>query len=279
MRTRRRIAALVVSAAALGVGFVAFPGSAAAAPPVVPTCAFPATAGSDSCGTIAVNGVVPPVGAAYENIKLGIRVRSQFSPTTSETTSVNLKFDDDIALNLSGIPSCPSSELTGKNIKDAYEQCGPNADGTPASEGNAYLSAAGNVSGLGSTVPPANLIACTMIFKGATNNNLTIYARAPVASATACNNPATNTGGSATVLFTGTLSHQAAASPYDWTLNVPNTHTANPSLDDFYATVTRGTAFRARCPAGVSPHKMLGTWDYTAAGDANDSKVATDPCP
>jgi hypothetical protein len=279
MRTRRRIAALVVSAAALGVGFVAFPASSAAVPPVVPTCAFPATAGSDSCGTIAVNGVVPPVGAAYENIKLGVRVRSQFSPATSETTSVNLKFDDDIALNLSGIPSCPASELTGKNISAAYEQCGPGADGNPPSEGNAFLSAAGNVSGLGSTVPPANLIACTMIFKGATNNNLTIYARAPVASATACNNPATNTGGSATVLFTGTLSHQAAASPYDWTLNVPNTHTSNPSLDDFYATITRGTAFRARCSAGVSPHRMLATWDYTAAGDANDSHVSSDPCP
>ena len=184
MRTRRRIAALVVSAAALGVGFIAFPASSAAAPPVVPTCAFPAGPGSDSCGTLKVDGVAPPVGAAYENIKLGIRVRSQFTPTTSETTSVNLKFDDDIALNLAGIPSCPSSELTGKNISAAYEQCGPNADGNPPTEGNAFLSAAGNVSGLGSTVPPANLTACTMIFKGATNNSLTIYARAPVANAT-----------------------------------------------------------------------------------------------
>jgi hypothetical protein len=279
MRTRRRIAALVVSAAALGVGFIAFPGSAAAAPPVVPTCTFPATAGSDSCGTVRTTAVAAPIGTAYENIKLGIRVRSQFSPTTSETTSVNLKFDDDIALNLAGIPSCPASELTGKNISAAYEQCGPGADGKPPSEGNAFLSAAGNVSGLGSTVPPANLTACTMIFKGATNNSLTLYARAPVAPTTGCNNPATNTGGSATVLFTGGLTHQAAASPYDWTLNVPNTHTSNPSLDDFYATITRGAAFRARCPAGVSPHRMLATWDYTAAGDANDSHVSSDPCP
>ena len=278
MRTRRRIAALVVSAAALGVGFIAFPASSAAAPPVVPTCAFPATAGSDSCGSVAVNGVVPPVGAAFENIKLGIRVRSQFTPTTSETTSVNLKFDNDIALNLAGIPSCPSSELTGKNIKDAYEQCGPGADGTPASEGNAYLSAAGNVSGLGSTVPPANLVACTMIFKGATNNNLTIYARAPVANATACNNPATNTGGVGDGAVHG---HPDGARVADLQAraHVPNTHTANPSLDDFYATVTRGAAFRAKCPAGASPHKMLGTWDYTAAGDANDTNTATDPCP
>ena len=118
-----------------------------------------------------------------------------------------------------------------------------------------------------------------MIFKGATNNSLTLYARAPVANATACNNPATNTGGSATVLFTGTLTHQPAASPYDVTLNVPNTHTSNPSLDDFSATVSRGAAFRAQCPAGVSPHKLQGTWDYTAAGDPNDTHVATDPCP
>lgn len=279
MRTRRRIAALVVSAAALGVGFIAFPGSAAAAPPAVPTCAFPATAGSDSCGTIRTTAVAPPIGTAFENIRLGVRVRSQFAPATSETTSVNLRFDDDIALNLAGIPSCPASELTGKNISAAYEQCGPGADGNPPSEGNAFLSPAGNVSGFGSTVPPANLTACTMIFKGATNNALTLYARAPVAPTTGCNNPATNTGGSATVLFTGTLSHQPAASPYDWTLHVPNTHVSNPALDDFSATLSRGAAFRARCPAGVSPHRMQGTWDYTAAGDPTDTHVATDPCP
>ena len=86
MRTRRRIAALVVSAAALGVGFIAFPSGAAAAPPVVPTCAFPNTAGSDSCGTIRTTAVAAPIGSAYENIKLGVRVRSQFSPATSENS-------------------------------------------------------------------------------------------------------------------------------------------------------------------------------------------------
>ncbi len=107
---------------------------------------------------------------------------------------------------------------------------------------------------------------------------MTIYARAPVASATACNNPATNTGGSATVLFTGTLT--APASPtYKHVLHVANTHTSNPALDDFSAVLSRGAAFRAKCPAGASPHKMLGTWDYTAAGDATDTKQATDPCP
>jgi hypothetical protein len=81
------------------------------------------------------------------------------------------------------------------------------------------------------------------------------------------------------VIFTGALTHQPASSPYDWTLNVPNTDAATPALDDFSAFIRRASAFRANCPSGTSPHVMLGTWDYTAAGDANDSKTATDPCP
>ncbi len=181
MRTRKRIPLLLASAAALGVGLIAFPGSAAAAPPVqVPTCTFPVTPGSDSCNTFRVNPVAAPIGPALESVGLGVRVRSQFSPASSETTSVTLQFDDNVALNLNGIPSCPASELSGKTIAQAYEQCGPGADGSPATEGNAYLSPPGAVSGYGSTVPPANLSACTMIFKGADNNHLTIYSRAPV---------------------------------------------------------------------------------------------------
>ena len=279
MRNRRRIALLLASAAALGVGLIAFPGSAAAAPPVVPACAFPNTTGSDSCGTIRTTAFNAPIGATLEPIRLGVRVRSLFQPATSETTRVILRFDDHGAINLAGIPTCPSSELTGKNIAAAWEQCGPGADGNPPSEGNAYLSTAlgANVSGIGSTVPPANLTACTMIFKGANNNSLTIYARAPV---TNCDNPAAHTGGSATVLFTGSLTHQPVSSIYDWTLNVPNTHTSNPALDDFYATVTRGAAFRARCATrNPSAHRMLGTWDYLPAGDPTDQHTAVHACP
>jgi hypothetical protein len=283
MRSRRRIAVLLVSAAALGVGLIAFPGSAAAAPPVVPSCTFPVTTGSDSCGTIRTTANAAPIGGVFEPIRLGVRVRSQFQPATSETTKVQLRFDEHITLNLSGIPSCPASELVGKNIAAAWEQCGPGADGTPASEGNAYLSTGlgNNVSGIGSTVPnPGGAVACTLIFKGATNTQLTIYARAPVASAASCDNPATQTGGSATVLYTGSLTHQPVSSIYDWTLTVPNTHTADPALDDFYATVTRGSAFRARCVSrSPAPHRMLGVWDYTAGTDPNDTHVSAHPCP
>ncbi|HXF00414.1 MAG TPA: hypothetical protein VN458_08710 [Solirubrobacterales bacterium] len=286
MRTRRRTALLLCSAAALGVGFFAFTGSAAAAPPVVPTCAFPATAGSDSCASLRTTGVAAPIGSTLEPIKLGVRVRSQFSPANSETTSVKLQFDENIALNLSGIPSCPAAELVNKNVAQAWEQCGPGADGNPPSEGNAYLSTglgsgtAAQVSGIGSTIPNGGgAVACTMVFKGADNTHVTIYARAP-ANTSGCDNPATNTGGTTTVLFTGALTHQPASSIFDWTLTIANTQTADPALDDFYATLARGTAFRAKCVTrSPSAHRMQGTWDYTATGDANDNFTAVHACP
>ena len=232
------------------MGLIAFTGSAAAAPPAVPTCAFPATAGSDSCVKIVTTGSPDPIGAAYENLKLGVRVRSQFDPATSETTSVNLRFDEDIKFNLGAVPgTCTAATLTGKTIQQAYNVCGPGPGGS-----NTYLSPAGNVSGVGSTTV-AGIDACTMVFKGASANQVILYARAPIGDpSTECNNPATNTAGSTTVAPHGHLSHQPAASPYDWTLNVPNTHTANPALDDFHATLARGTAFQAKCqPAGTSP--------------------------
>jgi hypothetical protein len=274
MRTRRRIGLLLASTAALGVGLIALPSSAAAAPPAVPACLFPNTAGSDSCPKLVATGSPNPIGAAFENLRLGIRVRSRFQPATSETTKVILRFDDDIAVNLAAVPgTCTAAQLSGKTIAQAYAICGPGPGGS-----NTYLSPPGNVSGVGSTVV-AGIDACTMIFQGANDSQLLIYARAPIGNpSTECNNPATNNGGSATVVFTGTLSNLPLASPYGKQLTVPNTHTANPALDDFSATVFRGAAFRARCPAGQNPMKMQGIWDYTAAGDANDVRNTTDPC-
>jgi hypothetical protein len=279
MRTRKRVALLLASAAALGVGLIAFPASAAATPPVVPSCTYKASTGSDSCVRGVTTAVNPPLSTTTrEPIRLGTRVRSSFDPSTSESTKVIVRYDDAGGINLTGIPACPSTELTGKNIAAAWEQCGPGADGSPASEGNAYLSTGlgANVSGIGSSTIDTSGIACTMIFKGADNNHLSIYARAPISNVTTtgCNNPSTNTAGSTTILFTGTLTTIAA--PYKTKLTITNTQAANPALDDFYATVKRTTAFRAKC---VSPMRMLGFWDYTATGDANDTKLATDPCP
>jgi hypothetical protein len=238
-----------------------------------------------------VVGLQGPAGiqAGPENIRLGIRTRSfLIAPSVSEITTVILRFDDDILLNLAGppaIPTCPASELTGKNIAQAWEQCGPGADGNPPSEGNAYLSmgVGPNVSGVASTTG-AGIDACVMAFKGASNDKIVFYAREPIGNPdTECNNPAANTGGTRTVLFTGTLRHQPLASPYDWTLTVPNIHLADPPVDDVYVSLLRGTAFRAKCPAGQDPHQIEGVFDYTHPNDPTDTisppyAGTEDPC-
>jgi hypothetical protein len=242
---------------------IGFPSAATAAPPTVPGCTPKPSSGSDSCVRGTVRAIDGAIGSTFEPARVGIRTHSVFSPASDETARVILRFDQNIALDLTGIPSCPASELSGKTIAQAYEQCGPGADGSPPSEGNAYLSAAGNVSGIASTVPPPNLTACTMIFKGADSNHVTLYSRAPVAPATGCNNPVTNTAGSVTVIFTGTLSHMPASSPYDTVLTVANVAAANPALDDFYATLSRGNAIRARCTTPTYKHKLVGVFDYT----------------
>jgi hypothetical protein len=278
MRTRKRIALLLASAAALGVGLIALPASAAALPPTVPSCVPKASPDSDSCVKGTVTAVDGSLGAAYENVRLGTRVRSAFSPATDETTKVIIRYDDDGQLNLAQVPgTCTAATLSGKTIAQAYNACGPGPGGS-----NTYLSPPGNVSGVGSTVV-AGIDACTMIFKGANNSQVLIYARAPIGNPPSeCNNPGTNSAGSATVVFTGTISQQPAASPYGPTLTVPNTHTANPTLDDFSAVTSRGSVIRARCPAGASPLKVQAVFDYTiTATDTISPPYAgtTDNCP
>ena len=288
------MAVVLAVVAAFGVGLIAFPASSTAEPPKVPPVGVPCTPAlpppSKGCVNLSVTGLVAPagIGAAFERARVGFRFAVKLA-SGDELNTMQVRFEDDIAFNLAAIPACPASELTGMNMAQAWEQCGPGADGSPPSEGNAYLSTGlgANVSGRASTVPPGNLSACTMVFKGATNNQLTLYVRIPVSSSiTGCNAPATNTGGVGTYLFTGTLSHQPVASPHDWTLTAPNIQTANPPLDEFYATLDRpapvGT-FRARCvastppPVPASPHRLQGrfTFGVPPIFIAN----ATDPCP
>ena len=104
MRTRKRLALLLASAAALGVGLIAFPASAAAVPPAVPTCTPKASTGSDSCVRGTVTALDGSLGATFEPIRLGTRVRSTFSPATSESTKVIIRYDDDGTINLAGVP-------------------------------------------------------------------------------------------------------------------------------------------------------------------------------
>ena len=75
---------LLASAAALGVGLIAFPASAAALPPAVPTCTPKASTGSDSCVRGTVTAVDGSLGPAFENIRLGTRVRSALQPAAAK---------------------------------------------------------------------------------------------------------------------------------------------------------------------------------------------------
>ena len=127
------------------------------------------------------------------------------------------RYDDDGKLNLATVPgTCTAASLTGDTIQQAYNQCGPGPGGS-----NTYLSPPGNVSGVASTVV-AGIDACTMVFKGANNNQVILFARAPIGNPPSeCNNPAGNIGGTTTVLLVGTISNQPLASPYGPTLTVP----------------------------------------------------------
>jgi hypothetical protein len=279
MRKRRRLGLLLASAAALGVGLIAFPASAAALPPVVPTCTPKASTGSDSCVRGTVNAVDGSLGRTFENVRLGTRVRSNLQ-SGGETTKVIIRYDDDGRLQLNTVPgTCTAAQLSGDTIAQAYAQCGPGPGGS-----NTYLSPPGNVSGVGSTVV-TGIDACTMVFKGANNNQVLIWARSPIGNPPSeCNNPATNNTGSTTTVFTGSITQQPPASPYGPTLTVPNTNSPPVSLDDFSAVVSRGAAVQAKCPVGQSPLKVQAVFDYVQANDPNDTisppyAGTTDPCP
>jgi hypothetical protein len=244
---------------ALGVGLIAFPSSAAAVPPTVPSCTPKPSPASDSCVRGTVAALDGAIGPTLERVRVGVRTRSVFDPPSDETQRVTLRFDDDIEINLAAVPgACTGAQVSGDTIAQAYNQCGPGPGGS-----NTYLSPPGNVSGVGSTVI-AGVDACTMIFKGANNNQLILYARAPIGNPPSeCNNPATNNTGSTTTVFTGTLTNLPPATPYGKQLTVSDTNSPPVSLDDFSATITRGEAFRARCPTLNYKHRMVGIFDYT----------------
>ena len=110
---------LLASAAALGVGLIAFPASAAAAPPVVPTCTPKASTGSDSCVKGTVTAVDGPLGAASSPSAWALAFARRSARRPTRSTKVIVRYDDDGRINLAGIPTCPASELAGKNIAQA----------------------------------------------------------------------------------------------------------------------------------------------------------------
>jgi hypothetical protein len=279
MRTRR-LALALATAAALGASLIAFTGSASALSFCTPPAPTPA-AGNQSC----VNGAITPntgLGkTTFKPVSLFTHVATRYlhpgnKPSGGYAKTVSVLYDSDGKINPAGIPTCTKAQLNGKNIAQAWATCGPGA-GTAH---NAYLSPPTAVSGKTSTAPPSNFDGCTLVFNGPTvngNPSVLLYARVTlVANGTAnCANPANNTSGNTTVVLVGT-EPPAGVAGFGRKLVTTGIDQLPLPLDDFYATVKRGSYVTARCSA--SPLHIRAIWQYSGSGQAQDTANFNQPC-
>ena len=274
MRTKRRVAFTLATAAAFAVGFIAFAASAAADPPAC----NPGTSATDnkSC----VNFQVLPNHSAASN-SLFVHTHTNYAHPGDKAQggfakTVTLLFDNDWAITAGTIPKCTTAQLSGKNISQAWATCGPGA----AASHNAYLSPATAVSGRASTAPPSNFNGCTLVFRGpnsGANPTVVLYTRVTlVANGTAnCNSPASNTGGNSTVLLTGTIA-PAGVAGFGKKLVTTGIDALPLPLDDFYATIQRGSYVQAKCT--TAPLRIRAVFQYSGTGQATDTANFSQPC-
>jgi len=214
----------------------------------------------------------------FGNAQLGVRTRTIFTApgdtaNGGEAKTVTLLFDNDFQLNTGTVAgNCQLADVANKTMPQAYAACGPAGK-------NAYLSPANTISGRGSSAPPSNFGVCTMVFKGPTANQVILYGRvAAVANSNpTCTTPAGSSPGNVSVTLVGTIA-PAGVAGYGQKLTVPNIDGLTLPLDDFYATVNRGSYAQARCPAGTSPWKLRGIFVYSGSGQATDTVNATQAC-
>jgi hypothetical protein len=278
MRTKRRVAFTLASAAAFAVGFVAFAASAAAAPP---PC-NPGSSATDNKSCVNFQ-VLPsnPHNDAANPASLFVHTHTNYAHPGNKAQggfakTVTLLFDSDFTIAPGTIPKCTTAQLSGKNISQAWHTCGPLAGAAH----NAYLSPATAVSGRTSTAPPSNFNGCTLVFNGPTvggNPTVVLYARVTlVANGTAnCSNPASNTAGNTTVLLQGRIA-PAGVAGFGKKLTVPGIDALPLPLDDFTAIVKRSSYIKARCSG--SPWHVRGTFAYSGTGQATDVSNPTQAC-
>ena len=274
MRTKRRVAFTLATAAAFAVGFIAFAASAAADPPAC----NPGTSPTDnkSC----VNFQVLPSNRMRRRAGEPVRAHAHELRPSGQQGPGRVRedgdavLDNDFAITPGTIPKCTTAQLSGKNISQAWATCGPGAGAAH----NAYLSPATAVSGKTSTAPPSNFPGCTLVFNGPTtggNPTVILYARVTLGPTANCAAPASNTSGNTTVLLTGTIA-PAGVAGFGKKLTVPGIDALPLPLDDFTALVKRGSYFKAKCTP--SPWKVRGTFAYSGTGQAADTSNATQAC-
>jgi len=277
MRTKKRVAFTLASAAAFAVGFVAFAGSAAAAPP---PC-NPGSSATDNKSCVNFQVLPSNPGPVADPSSLFVHTHTNYAHPGNKAQggfakTVTLLFDNDWTITPGTIPKCTTAQLSGKNISQAWSTCGPTSGATH----NAYLSPATAVSGRTSTAPTSNFNGCTLVFNGPTvggNPTVILYARVTlVVNGTAnCANPASNTAGNTTVLLQGTIA-PAGVAGFGKKLTVPGIDALPLPLDDFTALLKRGNYFKAKCSG--SPWHVRGTFAYSGTGQAADVSNPTQAC-
>jgi len=278
MRTKRRVAFTLATAAAFAVGFIAFAASAAADPPACNPGSSPTD--NKSCVNFQVLPSNPHNDAANP-ASLFVHTHTNYAHPGNKAQggfakTVTLLLDSDYAITAGTIPKCTTAQLSGKNISQAWSTCGPTSGATH----NAYLSPATAVSGKTSTAPPSNFPGCTLVFRGpnsGANSTVILYARVTlVANGTAnCASPASNTAGNSTVLLTGTIA-PAGVAGFGRKLTVPGIDALPLPLDDFTALLKRASYVKAKCSG--TPWHVRGTFAYSGTGQAADVSNPTQAC-
>jgi hypothetical protein len=270
MRFRRRYAILALafaSVAALTVGGIA-------------SATHTQNVSSIPTWNVAPSALPGPGGTPpFANVALTVQVHTNYAHPNQaalggKSKTVTLDFDDDVRVNLTGVPSCTATFGSGTTISQAWERCGPGAD--QAGEVNAYLSPPTAVSGTISTAPAANFAGCNLIFKRS-STSLLLFARATFAQTANCSSPATNTSGNTSVTLVGNLS-SITATDFRTRLRVPNIDASPLPLDDFKSTVKRGAVFQARCR---DANRLLGlrvNWVYSGSGQTPDTVTKQKAC-
>ena len=82
------------------------------------------------------------------------------------------------------------------------------------------------------------------------------------------------------IVFVGTISN-AGVPGFGKKFTAPNLDTVQSPAwvqDDFAALVKRGNYFRAKCPAGHSPWRVRGVFQYSGTGQPADTWQSPQPC-
>jgi hypothetical protein len=217
----------------------------------------------------------------------------------TETTRIQLNFDDDFYFNPDSFPKCNPADISGSmTMQQALQQCGPGA----GAANNAWLfpptAALGNGKALFETAGEPST-ACVLVFNGSgSTSEVLLFVRVKLEGQPIdCAAPTINTEGDTSFVARGDLKANPGASGADYTdpdncsppgfrrgcqIDVTNISPAGPTrLSQLFVRVARANYIRARCvdpPAGNRRWNVRSTFTYAnPAGTqtANRSQTCT----